>query len=194
VPDIGLRVAVRLCAVAVGVLPGLDSAQTRGNGLETLGERGPQGGVGGEAGARGRWGVGGLRAPGGPGGAPGACERVGPRAGQGGGPRPRRAGGGTGGLDARGRAANCRPRCGGTCSRVECGHALSWVAPRNFTPAPVGAVALGTLSAAVGAAVWWMRGHSLPPGGGGRGDACCRRCKAAHKMRGNHAQTRAYRT
>jgi len=51
VPDIGLRVAVRLCAVAVGVLPGLDSAQTRGKGLETLGESGPQGVVGGEAGA-----------------------------------------------------------------------------------------------------------------------------------------------
>ncbi len=50
-PDIGLRVAVRLCAVAVGVLRGLDSAQTRGKGLETLGESGPQGVVGGEAGA-----------------------------------------------------------------------------------------------------------------------------------------------
>ncbi len=53
-PDIGLRVAVHLCAGVVGVLRGLDSAQTRGKGLETLGERGPQGVVGGEAHV-GRW-------------------------------------------------------------------------------------------------------------------------------------------
>jgi len=67
------------------------------------------------------------------------------------------------GASVRGRAGRARES---GCRRVELGHALSWVAPRNFTPAPVGAVALGTLSAAVGAAVWWMRGHMMPTAGG----------------------------
>lgn len=46
-----LGITPHVHAVAVGVLPGLDSAQTRGKSLETLGESGTQGVVGGEAGA-----------------------------------------------------------------------------------------------------------------------------------------------
>jgi len=53
---------------------------------------------------------------------------------------------------ARGAGARERLQTGRTRARPELG-----AAPRNFTPA-VGAVALGTLSAAVGAAVSWMRG------------------------------------
>ncbi len=53
---------------------------------------------------------------------------------------------------------------GRTRARPELGEA-----PRYFTPAAVRAVALGTLSAAVRAAVWWMRGHTMPTGAGHEG-------------------------
>ena len=104
-------------------------------------------------GARGR---GRASCPTGPGGAPGACEGVGTRAGQRGGPRPRRAGGGVGGLGPRARGAATSPavRAGPERGRL---HAISH-----------GGWPLGT-------AVWWMRGHLMPTGEGGRGDARCRR-------------------
>jgi len=33
----------------------------------------------------------------------------------------------------------------------------------------------GVRAGAPGAAVWWMRGHTMPTEGGARGDTCCRR-------------------